>query len=67
MVAPVLWLAFYLSAGALLMLACYNSSTCRIGARLERNRIIASGIRTQIGDVKPGETPALSKRSAVQH
>lgn len=66
MVAPVLWLAFYLFAGALTLLACYNSSTCRIGARLERNRIIVSGIGARTGDVRPGDTPALSERSAVQ-
>ncbi len=50
MAAPVLWLAFYLSAGALVLWACYNSSACRLDARLERNRSIASLMRLGAGE-----------------
>lgn len=44
MLAPLLWLALYLSAGALVLWACYNSSACRIRSRVERNHRITSAL-----------------------
>ena len=38
MTAPMIWLVLYLSAGALILLACYNTPECLISSRLERNR-----------------------------
>ncbi len=42
MAAPVLWLAIYLTVGALVLCACYNSSACLLRARMERNTRITS-------------------------
>ncbi|CAN5849388.1 hypothetical protein BH23ACT12_BH23ACT12_23190 [soil metagenome] len=65
MTAPVIWLAFYLSAGALVLWACYHTSACRLQLRLERNRRMASGIVSAPGsgptrgpDVIAGGAPA---------
>jgi hypothetical protein len=42
MAGPLLWLALYLAAGALVLWACYNSSACRVRSRIERNHRITS-------------------------
>ncbi|HEU4868079.1 MAG TPA: hypothetical protein VFV09_10155 [Actinomycetota bacterium] len=41
MAAPLIWLAIYLSAGSLVLWACYRTSVCRLGFRAERNARIA--------------------------
>lgn len=41
MEAPLIWLAVYLSAGSLVLWACYRTSVCRLGSRAERNERIA--------------------------
>jgi hypothetical protein len=47
MAAPLLWLALYLAAGALVLWACYNSSACRVRSRIERNHRITSAFGAQ--------------------
>lgn len=58
MAAPLIWLTFYLSAGALLLWACYNSSFCLVSTRVERNRRI-TGIFSASDQTAP---PATSER-----
>lgn len=42
MATPLIWLAIYLSAGSLVLWACYRTSACRLGSRVDRNNRIAA-------------------------
>jgi hypothetical protein len=42
MAGSLIWLAVYLSAGSLVLWACYRTSVCRLGSRVERNERIAN-------------------------
>ena len=58
MAAPLLWLALYLSAGALVLWACYNSSACRVHSRMQRNHRITSAFGSHPAvPVKPERVP----------
>jgi hypothetical protein len=61
MAAPLIWLAFYLSAGSLVLWACYRTSACRLGSRVERNERIA-GLLSGSGEPK-GPLPAIPERA----
>lgn len=52
MAAPLIWMAVYLTLGALVLLVCYNSPACRRSHRMERNQRITRMFSA------PGKNPA---------
>ena len=52
MAGSLIWLAIYLTAGIFVLWACYNTGTCLVRSRLNRNAQILSalGARPTGGD-----------------
>lgn len=47
MTGSLLWLGIYLTAGTVFLWVCYNTGTCLVRSRLERNARIVSVLATR--------------------